>query len=87
MENSLFNRIPFKNLLSEMQEADKEYTKKYFRQKVIRIYMKCLKSNRINLAVKIAEKYRKELTEPLRSDLFIAEQYSLFVKNLFKNQP
>lgn len=74
--------ISLPGLLSEMQEWSEDYSKKMFRQKVIRIYMKCLKLNKVNLAVKIAEKHRKALTEPLRSDMSIANKYAIFAANI-----
>jgi hypothetical protein len=76
--------IPFKGLISEISEWADDYSKKIFRDKVFRVYIKCLTANKILLATKIYEKYRKELTSTLRSDLSISMQYSLFVQNLFK---
>ena len=81
---SNIERIPFKNLLSELQEWSDDHSKKLFRDKVIRIYTKCLKRNKILLATKIAEKYRKELTSELRSDMSVAANYALFAANLMK---
>lgn len=78
------DKIYFPGLLEEMREASVDYSKKNFKQKVIRVYIKCLKTNRIPLAARIAEKYRKELTEPLRSDMPISMQYSLFAANILK---
>lgn len=78
----MIDKIYLPGLLQEMLDASEDYSKKFFRQKVIRIYSKCLRSHRIHLAVKIAEKYRKELTSDLRSDLSIAQQYALFAANI-----
>jgi len=80
------DKIHLPGLLAEIQAAAEDYDKKYFRNKVMRIYAECLKSNRILLATKIAEKYRKELTETLRSDLSIAEMYSIFATNISKTE-
>lgn len=86
----MIHEISLPGLLSEMQEWSEDYSKKILRQKVIIIYMKCLKLNKINLAVKIAEKHRKALTEPLRSDISISNQYAIFAANItnppFPNQ-
>jgi hypothetical protein len=61
-----------------MQEWADDHSKQLFRDKVIRIYTKCLTRNKILLATKISEKYRKELTTELRSDMAIATNYALF---------
>jgi hypothetical protein len=82
----MIDRISVPGLIKEMQEACEDYDKKYFRQKVLRVYMKCLKSNRIKLAVAIATKYRKELTEPVRSDMAISQQYALFASNIINKK-
>jgi hypothetical protein len=78
------DKIPFDGLIYEMNEWTKDHSKKLFRQRVIRIYTKCLVRNKILLATKIAEKYRKELTSELRSDMAIAANFALFANNLFK---
>lgn len=78
------DKIPFQGILREMQEWSEDHSKKIFREKVIKVYMKCLRFNKIKLATKIAEKYRKELTETLRSDLSIAMNYSLFAANIYR---
>ena len=80
----MIHEIPLPGLLKELQEWSEDHSKKLFREKIIRVYMKCLKTNRIKLAVRIAEKYRKELTSTLRSDLSMADNYTLFINNLFK---
>lgn len=79
------NKIHLPGLFKEMEDAAIEYEKVLFRQKVFRIWIKCLKSGRLVLADKIVKKYKKELTEPIRFDRSIAMQYSLFVNNLFPN--
>lgn len=78
------DQISFNNLLSELQEWSDDHSKKLFRDKVIRIYTKCLTRNKILLATNIAEKYRKELTTELRSDMDVATNYALFAANLMK---
>ena len=79
------DKIPIEGLLTEMQEWADDHSKKIFREKVIRVYIKCLRRNKILLATKISEKYRYELTRTLRSDLSIAANYSLFANNLKGN--
>lgn len=81
---SNIDRIDFKGLLSEMQEWADDHSKKLFRDKVIRIYTKCLTRNKILLATRIAEKYRKELTTELRSDMEIATNYALFAAKVMR---
>lgn len=78
-------RLPFKGILEEMQSWSDSYSKKLFRDKIIRVYIKCLKSNRILLATKIADKYRTELTSTLRTDLDIATNWALFCNTLNKH--
>jgi len=81
------HKIQIQGLLSELQEWSNDHSKKLFRDKVIRVYTKCLIKNKILLAIKIAEKYRKELTTELRSDMEIADNYALFAANITKSNP
>lgn len=80
----MIHEIPFPGLLRELKEWSDDHSKRLFRDKVIRVYTKCLFRNHIQLAARIAEKYRKELTSVFRSDMSIAQNYSLFVANLYK---
>lgn len=75
---SSVNEIKFKGLLSEMQEWSGRYSKKLFRAKVIRIYNKCLLRDKRGLAMKIAEKYRDELTTDIKSDMSVAVNLTIF---------
>lgn len=86
MDKLNWNDIPFPGLLNELIEWSEDHSKKLFRSKIIRIYTKCLFRNKLQLAVKIATKYRKELTNELRSDMSIAMQYSLFAHNITKKK-
>lgn len=83
----MIHEIHFPGLMQEMLDWSEDYNKKYFRQKIIRVYIKCLKANKVNLAVKIAEKHRKALTETLRSDMAIATQYSIFAARVTNSNP
>lgn len=81
---SFIDRIYVQGFIKELQEWADDHSKKMFRAKVLRVYLKCARAGKIKLAVRIAEKYRKELTEPLRSDLPMAMNYALFVNNITK---
>lgn len=68
--------------LNELKEWSDDRSKKLFRNKVQMIYFKCLRRNRIKTAVRIADKYKKELAETLRSDLSIAMRHALFTNSI-----
>ena len=83
---SNITRLPFPGLINELLEWQEDHSKKVFRSKVIRIYVKCLRRGKIELAVKIAKKYHSELTNNLRSDFDIATNFSLFLRNIQKDK-
>lgn len=80
------NEIYLPGLIDEMIAQSDDYTKKFFRQKIIRVYIKCLRSGRTLLATKIAEKYRHQLTETLRSDQTVSTMYAIFASKVKNKQ-
>lgn len=73
--DKVIDKIRFPGLLMSLSEVCDKYTEDYRRQRVLRIFIKCLKLNKGKLAAKIAAKYKTLLTS--ESDATVALKYSL----------
>lgn len=68
-------QMPFSELISDLYHWSNSQNQKYFIQKVERVFFKCIRSGRIELARKIKDKYKDIPTT--KSDLSISMAYAL----------
>lgn len=80
----LNGKIPFPSLLSELLEYGKNMNSKLFERKVFRIWMKCKKAKKYELADKIKNKYTNCFN--IKSDSAIAFALALNASNKLKNE-
>ena len=80
--DKVVDEIKFPELFVTLSEVCDAYTEDYRRQRVLRIFIKCLRHNKGKLAAKIAAKHKTLLTT--QSDMSVAMSYSLLASPLGK---
>ena len=71
------NIPPFPNLLDDLVQFGEKQKDKFFERKVNRIYIKCLRYKKLELAKKIEEKYHNIINKNEKDDRVIAMRIGL----------
>jgi hypothetical protein len=73
----MVNKIPYISIMQDMLEWSKHHSDTLYANKVMRVYVKCLRTGREKLAAKIAAKHAAILRS-MRDDRVMALAYALF---------
>ena len=77
----MIHKIPFPSLLTELQDFANDYSKKLFEQKVDRVYVKCLRRGKTELAKRIKTKYKGIINKLCYDDRVMAFALTILTSN------